>query len=167
VNDLLRVEGLPVERQNCRIGQNIIEEFGPERARIAQVIDGNGGRPCSKDLRALFYLKGGVAFTHNRWDLTNAFNFFSPNIVEETRTGYTVGVGVEYLFDPHWSVFGEYNYYGFNGNNLLVTNPGAVSLSGAVGLPLTFTSNSQQIQTVKVGVNYLFNLGPTPVVAKY
>jgi outer membrane immunogenic protein len=110
--------------------------------------------------RALFYLKGGVAWTHNRWDLTNAFFFLSPNIVEETRTGATVGVGVEYLFDPHWSVFGEYNYYWFNGNNLLVSNPGP-------GLPLTFTSNSQQIQTVKVGVNYLFNLGPTPVVAKY
>jgi hypothetical protein len=35
------------------------------------------------------------------------------------------------------------------------------------GVPSTFTSGSQQIQTIKVGVNYLFYLTPTPVVAKY
>ena len=135
-------------------------------------VTGRIGVTAFDNNRALFYLKGGVAWTQNRWDLTRSFNsvFFglTPNIIDETKTGYTVGVGVEYRLDPHWSVFGEYNYYGFNGDKLLVSNPGAASLFAvAVGQPLTFTSNSQQIQTIKVGINYLFNLAPAPVVAKY
>jgi len=134
-------------------------------------VTGRIGVTAFDNNRALFYLKGGVAWTENRWDLTRSFNSVSfgltPNVIDETKTGYTVGVGIEYLIDPHWSVFGEYNYYGFSGDKLLVSKPGAVALSGAVGLPLTFTSNSQQIQTIKVGVNYLFNLAPAPVVARY
>jgi outer membrane immunogenic protein len=123
---------------------------------------GRVGITAFNNNQALFYVKGGAAFTHNRWDLTNAFNFFSPNIVSENRAGYTVGVGIEYMFDPHWTVFGEYNFYDFPGSNLLVVNP----VPGG-GLPASFTSNSQQISTVKVGLNYLFYVTPTPVVARY
>jgi outer membrane immunogenic protein len=134
-------------------------------------LTGRIGVTAFNNNQALFYVKGGAAWTHNKWDLTNTFNntvfFLSPNLADETRVGWTVGVGIEYMFTPHWTIFGEYNYYDFSGDKLLVSNPGAVSPSGVVGLPRTFTSNSQQISTVKVGVNYLFNLGPTPVVAKY
>jgi len=127
-------------------------------------LTGRLGITAFNNNQALFYVKGGAAWTHNKWDLTNSFNsvFFglTPNLVDETRVGYTVGVGIEYMFTPHWTIFGEYNYYDFRGDKLLVSNLGP-------GLPFSFTSNSQQISTVKVGVNYLFNLGPTPVVARY
>jgi outer membrane immunogenic protein len=123
-------------------------------------ITGRLGYTFLADNRAMVYVKGGGAWAHNKWDLSQTFNLYSPNGVSETRFGPTVGVGLEYMFDPHWTVFGEYNYYWFNGDHLLVSNLGP-------GLPASFTSGSQQIQTVKVGVNYLFWLSPTPVVAKY
>jgi outer membrane immunogenic protein len=110
--------------------------------------------------RTLVYVKGGAAWAHNKWDLSQAFNAYSSGYLSETRVGPTVGVGVEYMFAKNWTVFGEYNYYTFSGDKLLISIPGP-------GLPNSFSSGGQQIQTVKVGVNYLFNWGPTPVVAKY
>lgn len=111
------------------------------------------------DNRALLYVKGGGAWAHNKWDLRNTFNVYSPNDVSETRFGPTVGVGLEYRLDPRWTVFGEYNHYSFSGDKLLVSNPGP-------GLPLSFTSGRQQIQTIKVGVNYLFSVSPTSGVER-
>ena len=37
----------------------------------------------------------------------------SVEFASNDRSGWTVGGGLEYMFGPGWSVFGEYNYMDF------------------------------------------------------
>ena len=113
--------------------------------------------------QALLYVKGGAAWVNNQYDLSNAFEEFTNNEVSETRTGWTVGVGAEWMISQHWSAFVEGNYYQFNNGNVLSSQtffeePGALN---------TFSSGKQPIETVKIGVNYKFGWDAPAVVAKY
>jgi outer membrane immunogenic protein len=110
------------------------------------------------DNRALFYVKGGGAWIHNRWDLHDARNFYDPTQVSETRAGWTVGIGWEYMMTQNWTFFVEGNYYDFGNGKLLAINPG--------NLFETFASGKQTVETVKIGVNYKFG-GDVAVVARY
>jgi outer membrane immunogenic protein len=74
--------------------------------------------------------------------------------------GWLVGAGFEYAFTNNWTVKFEYDYLGL-GNRTFVIPPAAPLLAGD-----TFISNNQNIQMVKVGVNYLFNWG-APVYGRY
>jgi outer membrane immunogenic protein len=97
----------------------------------------------SSDNLALYYVKGGVAWDHNQWDLSNT-GFTGPSLWSETRTGWTIGAGIEWvLWSPRWTGFAEFNYYNF-GNGTTFT-----------GADLSFFQTGQQsIETVKVGINY-------------
>jgi outer membrane immunogenic protein len=68
-----------------------------------------------------------------------------------SKDGYTVGAGLEYLFAPNWSAKAEYQYYNF-GNTTLTTAP-----VDAVGARFRNDEHS-----VKVGVNYRFGWGGAP-----
>ncbi len=59
---------------------------------------------------ALLYLKGGAAFTDNKYSsfFTGAGVVFNQE--SDTRWGGTVGAGVEYGFAPNWSVGIEYDH---------------------------------------------------------
>ena len=107
--------------------------------------------------QALFYVKGGAAWDRNRLDISRSSycRFYGGCVtagLDDRRTGWTAGAGVEWVISPSWSnwtAFAEYNYYDF-GNH-------GVSLP--VGLIFrdprnAISAGSQQIQTVKVGVNY-------------
>jgi outer membrane immunogenic protein len=63
-----------------------------------------------------------------------------------------VGVGIEWAFAPNWSAKFEYDFLGLNSRTFTV--PGGGFLAGD-----TFTTNNPNVQTVKVGINYLFNYG--------
>jgi outer membrane immunogenic protein len=107
----------------------------------------------------LIYAKGGVAF-RDSGGLT-ALNLVPGDIVTTDRndTGYTVGAGLEYMFAPGWSGKVEYQYYNFDRTNIsTLLAPGSFS-----GTAISYTDD---IHTVKVGLNYRFNWGG-PVVAKY
>jgi outer membrane immunogenic protein len=104
---------------------------------------------------ALFYVKGGYAFSDNGESLMNggvpvpfAFNSGHTN-------GYTVGAGLEYLFTQNWSAKVEYQYYNFGNSSF--TAPAALA---------PFGSFRTDDHVVKVGLNYRFNWGP-PVAARY
>jgi outer membrane immunogenic protein len=103
--------------------------------------------------QALFYVKGGGAWARNQWDLSNTILEFDQNgLFSETRSGWTVGGGVEWtLWSPNWTAFVEYNFYRFNDGSTATTSP------GNCGTSCTFQSGRQEINTVKVGVNYKFN----------
>ena len=62
-----------------------------------------------------------------------------------SKSGWTVGGGLEYMFAPNWSVKGEYQYYNF-GNTNFATGPA----------PLVGSRFRDDEHTVKVGVNYRF-----------
>jgi outer membrane immunogenic protein len=107
--------------------------------------------------QALFYVKGGGAWIRNQWDVHNADFIFNnqanPNF-SENRSGWTVGGGVEWtLWSPNWTAFVEYNFYRFNDGSSRTF--GFVDAPGFPGA--TVSTGRQEINTVKVGVNYKFN----------
>ncbi len=127
--------------------------------------------------RTLFYATGGVAFA----DIPTSFlSAGTPGVpapfaavalpaipatppgvdsFSNSRVGWTVGGGVEYAIDPHWSVRAEYRYtdFGHLTDGLVTTFPGFF-------IREHFTNNA-----VRAGFSYKFDTyaPPPPVVAKY
>jgi outer membrane immunogenic protein len=96
----------------------------------------------------LAYAKGGVAFAHNKYSLVDP-SIPASAFGSDTRTGWTVGGGLEYGFAPNWSGFIEYDYIDFGSHD-----GSLFSTTAGVDLPATLKQN---IQMVKAGINYRFN----------
>ena len=130
--------------------------------------------------RLLIYGTGGVAFASftSYLQLNGAFPTFvgfnddgsynfagngffagsSPR--SSTRTGWTIGGGVQYAINPHWSVMAEYRYSDFGHIQDAAFSPNA-------GVSLTDNRHLAQNQ-VQVGFSYKFEaFGPPPIVTKY
>lgn len=109
----------------------------------------------------LAYVKGGGAWAQTYLSSIGSVPFtFLSESVTSNRSGWTAGVGTEWMFSPGWSVFAEYNYMDFGTALTRYLNG-----PGTVGTPNTLNVKSTA-QTALVGVNYKFNRGG-PVVAKY
>ena len=109
----------------------------------------------------LVYLKGGAAWVRDEHD----YNVIPVNVgqppyhaaAEVTRSGWTIGGGLEHLFAPNWSAFVEYNYMDFGTRGTRFT-------ADPVTIPSGFNIDvTQDVQTVLIGINYRF--GASPVVA--
>jgi outer membrane immunogenic protein len=97
----------------------------------------------------LAYATGGFAYA----GLSANANGYS-----NTRTGWTVGGGGEWLFLPNWSAKVEYLYTQLPGGGT----------QGTFGWTWGSNRITPSYHTVRAGVNYHFNWGsPAPVVAKY
>jgi outer membrane immunogenic protein len=152
-----------------------VDRFGTITGRLGYSFD-----------RALFYMKGGAAWIHDRYVitdiLTNATNNFGSLLgnASLTRWGWTVGAGLEYALIPNLSAFIEYDYLDFGrarvdfscvGTTSDIGQPSCGNSSGSVNstVPLDIR---QQVHAIKVGLNWRFNFGKAPwgkepVVAKY
>src|SRR6266536_3304571 len=109
----------------------------------------------------LIYAKGGVAWAGDKYSAD--IPIFDEHIqASETRTGWTVGGGVEWAFWDNWSAKLEYDFYDFGTRS--VTFTGTIS-----GVPeeVPGIDIKQRISTVKFGINYRFGWGKAPVVARY
>jgi outer membrane immunogenic protein len=100
---------------------------------------------------ALFYGKAGGGWV-------GAGNFAVTNLTtpgsiavsnSNTNSGWLLGAGFEYAFTQNWTAKVEYDYLALSNANYTVTLP-------VLG-PDTFTNGGRSIQTLTVGVNYLFN----------
>jgi outer membrane immunogenic protein len=136
----------------------------------------------------LIYGDGGLAYGGVR-AATNINAFNSPNtstagdiwgggigLLDETRVGWTAGGGLEWLFMPNWSLKVEYLYYDLGtvtwensaeslinaGTDVLATPAGTTLISNISASRTRFDGN-----IVRLGLNYHFNWGYPPVVAKY
>ena len=98
----------------------------------------------------LLYFQGGAAWGHTSTNVT--LNGLQIGQTSNTKTGWTVGGGAEWMFAPHWSAFLEGNYMDFGSNSGNVTVPG-VGILPAVSVPI---SGKATEATVLVGVNYRF-----------
>jgi outer membrane immunogenic protein len=97
----------------------------------------------------LAYATGGFAYAGLTANATNYSN---------TRTGWTVGGGGEWLFMPNWSAKVEYLYTQLPGGGT----------QGNFGWTWGANRITPAYHTVRAGVNYHFNWGSAaPVVAKY
>jgi outer membrane immunogenic protein len=108
----------------------------------------------------LFFAKGGGAWDQGSTSGTGVLAsgaLFDTTTTSANRSGWVVGVGVEWGFAPNWSAKLEYNHIDFGSTNVAV-----LSSTGSI----TNVSSSERVEVVKGGVNYHFNWGG-PVVAKY
>jgi outer membrane immunogenic protein len=76
-------------------------------------------------------------------------------------------VGAEWAFLPNWSAFVEWNHYDFGKKSFSFTGPFIGDEGGPPNSETAVFDIKQRVETVKIGVNYRFNFGKTPVVARY
>jgi outer membrane immunogenic protein len=76
------------------------------------------------------------------------------------HVGWSAGGGIEYGFLPNWTVKVEYMRLQFHDVGSDFTYPGFATA-------FRHTNATDGYDTVKVGVNYLFNTPSAPVVARY
>jgi len=135
----------------------------------------------------LAYATGGLAYGGVS-SSTNIFQAALPNFgsniapafgsagsFSDTRVGYTVGGGLEWMFLPNWSAKVEYLYYdlgnvSYSGGSIA---PAILDLTLTPLAPPTYFTNALRATTrfdghiARVGVNYHFNFGRAPTVAGY
>jgi outer membrane immunogenic protein len=101
---------------------------------------------------ALFYGKAGGGWV-------GAGNFAVTNVAtggsvalsnSNTNVGWLLGAGFEYALTQNWTAKVEYDYLALNNASYSVTIPSTAVVD-------TFTNGGRNVQTVTVGVNYLFN----------
>jgi outer membrane immunogenic protein len=114
----------------------------------------------------LVFGTGGVAVTSFNTTYVDTTGFFTGvpgtnETISLTRSGYTVGGGIEYAVTDHWSVQAEYRYSDFgHTSDYPFTNPSAV-----VGLPAGGYFLAQHHLTesqVQVGFAYRFDMMVPP-----
>lgn len=149
----------------CASGLGTTDDFGTVRGRVGYIIN-----------NVLLYGTGGWAWSHSHTDrtitcvvagggvcpggpspspLTGMVSSASGN----NNSGWTAGAGVEWQFAPHWTAKVEYQHLEFDNVGRDYSYPGFPAASRHI-------VTDGHIDTVRVGVNYLFNLGG-PVVARY
>ena len=99
---------------------------------------------------ALFYVKGGAAFTRAEYFKTAQV----PSILDESasgrRNGWTVGAGMEYALWRSWTLKLEYDYLDFGSRAYAMNNITTGAFVENIAL-------RQKAHEVKLGFNYLFN----------
>jgi outer membrane immunogenic protein len=98
--------------------------------------------------------------------------FFGSGSFSDTRVGWTVGGGAEWMFAPNWSAKIEYLYYDLG----VVSHPAGLLASqmdscvcGGFGVASAIASSSTRFNghIVRAGVNYHFNWGAAAAIARY
>jgi outer membrane immunogenic protein len=100
----------------------------------------------------LWYVKGGAAWTHNKYTGSG----IASDQTSESRWGGTVGTGVEYSFAPGWSVAAEYDH--------LFMDHRDVNFAATPSARSRIDSIKQDVDMATVRVNYRFG---SPVIARY
>ena len=104
----------------------------------------------------LIYAKGGWGWAGvNKFTLTNLNGFGSIDLSNSnSNDGPVGGVGIEWAFAPNWTAKLEYDNLFLSDKNFTVQT----------GLPVlnvlngrTLSTVNRDVQTVTVGINYLFN----------
>jgi outer membrane immunogenic protein len=99
--------------------------------------------------RWLVFVRGGGAWTHQKVDdsFTNVFGVPVDPSATLSRSGWTIGTGVDWAFVAGWSATLEYNFYDFGNRSQLLVEPRA-SVSG-----LNFKN---EVHALTVGLNRHF-----------
>jgi outer membrane immunogenic protein len=138
-----------VDRLNNNFSRGL-EYLGTVRGRLGYTWD-----------RTLLYATGGFAYGEVR----NGADFFGPAGQLQftgrdggTRTGYTVGGGIEHAFAANWTAKAEYLYYDLGRDTVNVAVvPG--SGGGGTGYDTSFKNDGH---VIRAGLNYKFSGGLFP-----
>lgn len=115
----------------------------------------------------LFYGIGGLAYGNVEFDESfyaqESFSTFAyPRVIandnyKKTRAGWTLGAGVEWMFQPQWSVKLEYAYYdlGTLSKNYAVTQFNNLAIPAAPWAIVNVHSSADfALSSIRVGFNY-------------
>jgi outer membrane immunogenic protein len=111
----------------------------------------------------LFYAKGGAAWMNVHYIQSVAGGIVqSTQSITDTRSGFTVGGGVEFGMTENLSARLEYDFLDFGTKTYNFNNLGFNAAGAAVGTPLTPVgaapmSIKSVTQLITVGLNYRFN----------
>jgi outer membrane immunogenic protein len=106
--------------------------------------------------RALLYATGGAEFASFETSVTG---FRGVDQTSTTRTGWTVGGGIEYAVTGNWSIRAEYRFADFGRFSV------ATPITFGFG---SFVNHHETENAVRAGVSYKFDsFGWAPVAAKY
>src|SRR6516165_7204156 len=105
----------------------------------------------------LFYAKGGGGWVGvNNPTLTDVTTGNSLSVSNSnSNSGWLAGAGIEWGFAPNWTARLEYDFLGLNNQTFTVP---ANTTFGSPASSITITN--RDVQTLTVGVNYLFNWNP-------
>jgi outer membrane immunogenic protein len=150
------VEGM-FDWTNIKGSHSFVTQFQEDMTtRIHWLATATGRVGYSFD-RALLYVKGGGAWVRDRHDHSSPAVAPFGGTASVTRSGWTVGGGLEYAITANWSVKAEYSYVDFGTRTTTICNPN----------PCTFQFDIRQnIQWVLLGLNYRFGI-PGAVTARY
>jgi len=136
------------------------------RPRATGTFTGRIGYALGPEGHTLVYGKGGGAWLNENVDITTNGDLtimglpFPVTSANQTSWGWTAGAGVEQALTPAWSLRLEYDYLQF-GSFGVATPPGAALVGRRFfETPPTTTHVTQNVQQVKLGVNYKFNADP-------
>jgi len=138
----------------CSTGNSKVDELGTARGRLGYAMN-----------NWLFYGTGGFAWGHSSTTRTIISAPGFPVLVGQASTasgtddGWVAGAGIEWGFMPNWTARVEYLHYEFDNIGQSFT----YSLAAAAR---TTTANTG-IDTVRFGLNYLWNWSPAPLIARY
>jgi outer membrane immunogenic protein len=114
----------------------------------------------------LLYATGGLAFAHVQTGAAVAFSATTDayaGATDETRVGWTIGGGGEWMIAPKWSVKAEYLYIDLG--KLGTNQPCITAVCAAFAPPPSYQADYHIREHIaRVGLNYHFG---GPVVAKY
>ena len=147
-----------VEGQYSWLGKNYINAIFPGGYAYSNNQRGLGsitGRVGYAAGPALFYVKGGYAYSDHRETLTFGGVPVAFTLDASHKNGWTAGGGVEYMFATNWTAKAEYQYYDFGSSRFLAPAP-----------LVPFGNFHNDEHTLKLGVNYRFNFA-SPVAARY
>jgi outer membrane immunogenic protein len=122
--------------------------LGTARGRVG-VVEGN----------ALFYATGGFAYGRvgQQYVLGLTSNNTQSFDTSGNRMGWTVGGGVDYGLDQHWSLRAEYLYVSLDNSNLDISG---VKFTGNFGTPAapgtSFLHFNNNLNILRLGMNYRF-----------
>lgn len=109
--------------------------------------------------RWLVYGKAGAGWVGSDVTIANPATGTSLTTSNDNG-GLLAGVGVEWIFAPNWTLKLEYDYLSLS--NFSVTTPGVNVAADS------FSGSNRNLQTLTVGVNYLFNWGSVaPLATRY
>src|SRR5262245_959397 len=98
----------------------------------------------------MIYITGGGAWEGVQFNTSDAFTSSS---FTNTRSGWTVGAGYEWMIAPSWTVRAEYLDYGVSGN---VNSSAAVPPAFGGGF-ITHNWDKMNVNVVRLGLNYKFD----------
>jgi outer membrane immunogenic protein len=129
--------------------QTILGISGTAHAQTDWIASATGRLGWAWD-RWLIFGKGGAAWDGDKYSAS--IPVFPEQLqASETRTGWTVGGGIEWAFFNNWSAKAEYNYYDFGRSSVTLVGTFAGAPIAVPGVQVRET-----MSVIKLGVNYRF-----------